>query len=288
MSKVLTTNTPKAFGLDVLGLAPEKIIPDSLLLTATTKVGQVEGDDVFVRVPAIDLEADTGFVPEGNDIPEADPDLSELVLATGKIATLVRLSREQLAQEGVTEIVQQEIGRSVAAKVNWALLQQPAPTAPATFPPAGLLAHASVIPYDLEDNLDTFVDAVALIESLHGGVATNVIASPTAWAAVCKFKAGTTSNQSLVGAGVDPAQRTLLGIPVTVTSAMADMKLLVLDRNKTLSAYGNVMVDVSKDAYFSSDSVGIRATIRFGAGFQESDAGQLITVASALGEGEGE
>ncbi|MGV7898268.1 phage major capsid protein, partial [Mycobacterium kansasii] len=71
--------------------ADKQTIPQSVLILATTKAGDVEGDDVFVRVPAINLDADTGFVPEGNDIPESDPDLSELVLATGRIAVLVRI-----------------------------------------------------------------------------------------------------------------------------------------------------------------------------------------------------
>ena len=85
MTKVLTPTSPEAYALDVLGLAPEQTIPNSVLVACTTKAGEVEGDDVFVRVPAINLDDSTGFVPEGDDIPEADPDLSELVIATGEI-----------------------------------------------------------------------------------------------------------------------------------------------------------------------------------------------------------
>ena len=39
--------------------------------------------------------------------------------------------------------------------------------------------------------------------------------------------------------------------------------VLVVD-SAVLSAYGQVQVAVSEDAYFTSDSVGVRATWRFG------------------------
>jgi Phage capsid family len=186
MSKVITPTSPEAWALDVLGLATEQTIPQSVLIQATTKAGQVEGDDVFVRVPMINLDADTGFAPEDNDIPEADPDLSELVIATGKVAVLVRISPEQLVQPAASEVVSAEIKRSVLKKVDWALLQQPASVAPATFPPAGLIAHATD-GGTVEDNLDSVIDVVAGIEAV-GGSCTNIIAAPDAWASIAKLK----------------------------------------------------------------------------------------------------
>ena len=198
MTKVLTPTSPEAYALDVLGLAPEQTIPNSVLVACTTKAGEVEGDDVFVRVPAINLDDSTGFVPEGDDIPEADPDLSELVIATGKIAVLVRISREQLAQPSVQDVVSAEVKRAVQKKVNWALLQQPAPVGPAVFPPAGLISHAIAAVDEIEDNLDPVVDVVASIEAL-GGACTNIIAAPV-WASIAKLKDEDTSNRSLIGA----------------------------------------------------------------------------------------
>lgn len=279
MAKVLTPTSPEAFALDVLGLAPEQTIPQSILILATTKAGDVEGDDVFVRVPMINLDADTGFVPEGSDIPEADPDLSELVIATGKIAVLVRVSREQLVQPAAKDLMTNEVKRSVQKKVDWALLQQPAPVGPATFPPAGLIHQAHIADGGaVADNLDAVVDAVASIEAL-GGSCTNIIAAPDAWASVAKFKDEDTSNRSLIGAGTESAQRTLLSIPVNVTSAMTSGKLLAVDKTKTLSAFGAIQVAISTEYYFGSDSIAVRATLRFGAGFTEEGAGVLLDVA---------
>jgi hypothetical protein len=44
----------------------------------------------FVEIP----DGDVGFVPEGDDIEEADPDSSEVVIHTGKVAVLAKISRE--------------------------------------------------------------------------------------------------------------------------------------------------------------------------------------------------
>lgn len=277
MSTVTTPTSPKAFALDVLGIAPAKVIPTAVIMQATTKAGEVEGDEPAVRVPAINLDDSVGFVAEGSNIPEAEPDLAELVILTGKIAELIKVSREQLAQPSALDVITNEIKRSLIAKADWALLQQPAPVSPATHPPAGLLAHATVAG-TLSGDLDELVDAVAAIEALPAGAATHIIASPEAYATVRKMKTATDSNVSLVGAGVESGQKTLLSIPVLTTSAMPDNKLLVLDKNQVLSAYGQVMVARSDDYYFGSDNVALRATFRFGAGFVDAQAGQLLTV----------
>lgn len=278
MTILTTPGTNNAFAPDVQGLAPEQLIPESLLMLATTRVGVVEGDDVFVRVPLIDLTDEPEFVAEGAPIPESEPDVDEAVIANGKIGVLVKISKEQLAQPNVTEIVSGEIDRALSVKVNAALLNQPAPVSPAVLPPAGILAQGTTVVDPMTGNLDKFVDAVSLIESLPGGAATNVVAAPDAWAKICKMKTATGSNQSLVGAGVDPAQRTLLGIPVKVDSSMASNKLAVLDKRRVLSVYGNIQVSKSDHAYFSSDVIGIKATIRLGAKVNGVLAVQVLTV----------
>ncbi|ORV40217.1 hypothetical protein AWC00_16245 [Mycobacterium conspicuum] len=126
--------------------------------------------------------------------------------------------------------------------------------------------------------MDSVIDAVSLIESLPGGTCTNIISAPDAWASLAKLKDEETSNRSLIGAGTESPTKTLLSIPVTVTSAMPATKVLLLDRNKTLSAYGQLLVSRSDDFYFGSDNVALRATLRFGAGFVDVHAGQILTV----------
>lgn len=59
---------------------------------------------------------------------------------------------------------------------------------------------------------------------------------------------------------------------------MPSNKIVVIDKNQILSAYGQVLYAVSNDFYFGSDNVAVRATFRFGAGFVEPRAIQVLTV----------
>lgn len=278
MTTITTTGSPKAWGLDVLGVKPDQVIPEALILTITSKAGFVEGDSPAVRVPAIRIDPDDiGFVPEGTNIEEADPVLAELVLNTGKIAHLIKVSREQIAQpEALTEILKGQ-KRAMIAKADWAMLQTPAPVAPATYPPAGLLAHSQDAG-PVGDNLDALVDAQTMVTSLPGGVATHILAHPNAYAYVRKLKKGTGSAESLVGAGVEAGVPTLLGVPVRVTTAMPEDKIAVLDKNQILSAYGDVLVARSDEFYFDSDNVALRCTFRFGVGVLDPQAIQVLTL----------
>lgn len=277
MAGVNTPTSPDAWALDVLGVAPDTVIPTALLLQATTKAGTVEGDAPAVRVPKINLDADVQPVKEGDEIPEADPDLSEIVLLTAKVGELVRVSREQLSQPDASKVISHEMKRAITYKCDWMVLQQPAPTSPAVWPPAGLLAKATVAG-NITDNLDTLIDAFAAIENTPGGQVSHIIANPLAYAQLRKFKKGTASEESLLGAGTEAGPKTLLSVPVLTTSAMPVDKVLVLDKNQVLSAYGDLMIARSAEHYFNRDSYALRATWRWGVGFSDVEAGQVLTV----------
>lgn len=277
MAGVNTQTSPDAWGLDVLGVAPNAVIPDALLLQATSKAGFVEGDAPYVRVPRINLDDDVQPVREGADIPEADPDLSELILLTVKVAELIKVSREQLAQPSALDVISHEVKRSMTYKADSMVLNSPTPVSPEVWPPAGLLAKATVAG-NITDNLDALIDAFAAIENTPGGQTTHIIANPLAYAELRKFKKATASNESLLGAGTEAGPKTLLSVPVLTTSAMPVNKVLVLDKTQVLSAYGNLMLAKSDQHYFGSDSIAIRATWRFGVGFSNFEAGQVLTV----------
>ena len=158
-------------------------------------------------------------------------------------------------------------------KANAAYLAQSAPGGGATTPPAGLLNLSPTNGGTVGGNLDFVIDAIATIEDA-GGVATHIIASPSAWAELSKLKTATDSNVSLVGAGVEAATRTLLSVPVLVSNSMPDGSFLVLDRTAVLSVYGDVQLATSTDYYFGSDSVALRATFRFGQ--KIADTGRVV------------
>ena len=124
------------------------------------------------------------------------------------------------------------------------------------------------------------IDAVATIEDASGS-ATHVVCSPSSWADLSKFKQATDSNMSLVGAGTTAPTRTLLSVPVLVSNSMTDGTMLVLDKSTILSVYGSVQLATSTDYYFDSDSIGVRATWRFGQKIADTARVVELTVAGA-------
>ena len=272
----VTNESPKAWAMDVLGIAPQEVIPQALVLQCTTKGGEVHGDAPMVRVPRIKI-LNPGFVPEGADIPESDPELGELLIKTGTVAELLKVSRDQLSQESAQALISHEMRRSMIAKADAAFLSQPAPVAPAEFPPGGLLSYARNAG-PLTGNLDALIDAFAMIEGLPGGVVTHILAHPSAYATLRHIKRATGSNEALLGAGTQPGEKSLLGVPVLTTNAMPADGVLALDKNYIVSAYTNLDLARSDDYYFNSISVALRASFRFGAGLLEADAAQFLTV----------
>ena len=93
-----TPGTTKAHAMDVQAFAPEDVIGDALILRASTKVADIEGDEPQVRIPFIDADGDPGFVAEGGEISSVDPDTTEKLISTGKIAHAITVSREQFHQ----------------------------------------------------------------------------------------------------------------------------------------------------------------------------------------------
>ena len=263
MATETTLNSAKGWSPDVVSFAPAEVIPDALILNTSTVSGRIEGDEPVVRVIYVD-DDEAEFVAEGAEISEADPDLNEVLIATGKVAQLVRISREQYGQGSTSGLISESVRRAVVTRANQAYLAQAAPTSPATTPPPGLLNVAGI--HDggaIGTDLDTLADAVAHIET-NGGQATHIIAAPDAWGALRKLKTGTDSNASLLGAGTEDAERRVLGIPVLTSPAVPTGGLLVLDRTAVVSAVGDVQVATSRDVYFTSDSIGLRCTFRFG------------------------
>lgn len=263
MALLSTPTSAQAWRPDVTGHAPDDVIPDALIQRITSNAGTVEGDAVSVRVPIV-ADDDAAIVPEGTKIPEAAPELAEAVVTTIKIAKLLRVSREQFLQEGAAQRLSTAAARSIIKKADDVLLNTPAPTAPASIPPAGILHQGIPDLGPVTGTLDALVDALATVQT-GGGTPDAFVLSPTAWAALRKFKTAEGSAQSLLGVGSQDAQPLILGVPVIVNQAMPDGQGLLVDRDDIVSAVGPVMTAQSDDVYFETDSIGLRVMFRFGA-----------------------
>ncbi len=259
--------------MDVRGIAPKDIVSQALILQCSTIAGQVEGDAPSVLVPYVSFEDQPGFVPEGDPIPEAVPDDSQVQIFTGKVAILVPVSREQMGQPDAADLLSAAAREAVIRKANRAFLAQAAPTAPATTPPKGILTGVTPETDEIADNLDPLVDAIAKIED-DGSQASHILTSPSGWAELSKLKLGTDSNAALLGAGNAPANapvRALLNLPVLVDKDVPADKVAVLDKRGILSVSGPVMLAQSSDYLFNYDGIALRITWRFGSKVAKPD-----------------
>ncbi|OYO07888.1 phage major capsid protein [Enemella evansiae] len=263
MATETTRTSAKAWSPDVSYFNADQVIPDALILQCSTISGSIEGDAPVVRVAYVD-DAEANFVAEGTEIPEADPTLAEVLVATGKVAQLVRLSREQYIQAGTASLLSSSVARAVTNRANTAFLNQPAPTSPAVSPAPGLLNMAGITAGGaVEGDLDALVDLFATLEA-EGAQPTHILIDPLGWANLRKLKTATGSAANLLGAGTNDAQRMLLDVPVLVSPAMPAGTGLVIDKAAVISAVGQIQVATSQDVYFNSDSIGLRCTFRFG------------------------
>ena len=89
------TTTSAAYGWrpDASTFAAADVVPDALILQCSTVAGQILGDTPSLHVAYVD-DAAADYVAEGAPIPEADPDLSEVVIYGSKMSQLLRITSE--------------------------------------------------------------------------------------------------------------------------------------------------------------------------------------------------
>lgn len=279
MTTRTTATSADAWSPDVQAFPPGDVIPDALILETSTVAGDVEGDDVAVRVAYVE-DAVAGFIPEGSAIGESDPGLAEVLVYTGKVAQLVHLSREQYHQPGTAANLALSVRRAITKKANIAYLAQVAPTPPAVTPPGGLLTVDGIVTGDpVIDNLDALVDLIATLQ-VNGSNPTQLVLDPIGWARLSKIKTAADYNSTLLGAGTAAAVRMVLGLPVIVTPAMATASGLVIDKSAVVSAVGNLEVATSEHVFFGADGIAVRATWRFGANAIHPNRLGVFTIAA--------
>lgn len=259
-----TTGASASWSPDVTTLAPQDTVGPALILQASTVAGTVEGDRPVVSVLNV-TDDDADFFTEGDDIDGTLPTLGETHVVTSKIGMLSRISRELWSQDNVPSMLSESFKRALIRKADAAFLAQAAPTPPDLGPATGLLnvadIHADADPITI--SLDPLADLIAAIEG-DGGTPGIIVCAPDVWAELRKLKTGTGSNQSLIGAGTEDADRRLFSLPVITSAAITAGAGLIIDPTAVVSAVGDVQVATSQDLYFSHDSIALRATWRTG------------------------
>ncbi|SDY92448.1 phage major capsid protein, HK97 family [Modestobacter sp. DSM 44400] len=163
------------------------------------------------------------------------------------------------------------MARDMAKRVDAAFFGNLAAPAPKGL--GALTGYAAVSAGASWTNVDPFTDALFAVEGA-GQTVDSWVANPADAQVISKIKTGTGSNQPLLQPDVtSPTKRTIQGVPLYVSAAVAPGTIWGIPRARSLVVMRNdVRVETSPDAYFSSDRIGIRGTMRVAFSFPHAAA----------------
>lgn len=237
-----------------------------------------ETSSTTTHVPIVNADAGADWVSEGAEIGQSDATLGEIAVSPAKVAGVSRVSREMAddSDPASVEIVGQGLARSIARKVDAAFVGAVASPAPSGL---GSLTGAGAVDAGTGfTDLDPFLQAVINAEQA-GGQVTSFVASPADAQILLGLKTDADSNVPLLGQDATvPTRRTIAGVPLFISPDLAAGTVWGLDRSRCiLVRRADTQVTVSDDAFFTSDEVALKATMRIGFAFPSPAVLQKIT-----------
>lgn len=235
------------------------------------------------RLPIVAADPSAGFVAEGEEIPVTDADVQELIITPAKVAGLTVVSRE-LANDSdpeATEVVGDGLGRDIAKKIDAAAFGTHT-----TNGPNGLRALAGVTEIDATgplENLDAFAEAISEAENV-GAQLTSFVASPAVALALAQLKTGSQFNTPLLGTdAANPTQRLVQGVPLIVSPAVGDDVIWGIPQafSYVVLRDDEAPIDISPHAFFTSDRIAVKATLRVSWGWPNPAAVQKLVLSDS-------
>lgn len=230
------------------------------------------------RVPVVTADPTAAWVAEGAEITPSDPTIAEVLVTPAKVAGLTIISRE-LAEDSspeATQIVGQGLARDIARKIDAAFFGNTTTNGPAGL---GSLTTSTVVESGSAfTNLDKFAAALSAAENVGAKIGA-FVTSPTEALTLAGLKQASGSNVPLLGADpTSPTQRTIFGVPLYVSAAVAAKTVWAVPADRTLMVIRqDATLDVDKSAFFTSDRVAVRATMRVGFAYAHQAALVKIT-----------
>ncbi|MEH3155308.1 MAG: phage major capsid protein [Gordonia paraffinivorans] len=244
----------------------EPALADSKTSQVSTVLTGVSGS--ALRVPTVgDDDSHVLFAAEGDELSAANPVVSEIVLPWSKIAALVGVSNEAIADAhqsggGALEIIGRSLARSVANRIDAAAFGGAAPTngwagirtRHADFHNAGFTDYGTA---------DAFLDGIAKVRTA-GGNPQFALVTPAVAAILAKAKTGAGSALPLFGTSAAEAlAETVAGLQLIVSPSVATGTAYVIDPAAlVLAVRKDAEVEIDTSAYFSKDSTAVRVTLR--------------------------
>lgn len=273
MTTITTSGIESAYG--ATAFPSTDAIPDALVHSQSRVSAVIEGDSPALHVPYIATQSTAQIVKEGDAIPEGGASASEMIVYTRKVASIETITNEAKSSEQMTQMLTASLNTAIMDKANAVFLQNPKPDGSETSP-TGLFNLDNVNAGTLTGSLDAIVEGIAAISS-KGGTPTSIIMNHGTWAKLLllKYKDG---RPMIAPSVADSPTPMLYGLPVVLTKAAPDSKLLINDANEVISAVGSVNLNGSEDAEFSKDKYMLRGTFRLGWGVIHPDRLAVITV----------
>ena len=273
MTTITTSGIESAYG--ATAFPSTDAIPDALVHSQSRVSAVIEGDSPALHVPYIATQSTAQIVAEGDAIPEGGASASEMIVYTRKVASIETITNEAKSSEQMTQMLTASLNTAIMDKANAVFLQNPKPSNSETSP-TGLFNLDNVNAGTLTGSLDAIVEGIAAISS-KGGTPTSIILNHGTWAKLLLLKY--TDGRPMIAPSVaDSPTPMLYGLPVVLTKAAPDSKLLINDANEVISAVGSVNLNGSEDAEFSKDKYMLRGTFRLGWGVINPDRLAVITV----------
>ena len=248
-----------------------------------TLLNTASGEDIKVPVEATRPAATA--IAEGTSITELDPTFSNITLKSQKVAVLTKISRELMQDSGIDIMgyLGRTLGTSVGIRVNNLLTVGTGTTVPngiVTAAGSGVVGGTAVSGAFTADNL---IDLAHSVDGAYVRLGGAFMMRRASIGAVRKLK-DTAGNYLFTPAATVGSPDTLMGFPIVENP---DVPAIALGAKSVLFGYhgsyhvrqvGGVEVARSDDAYFASDEIGVRLTIRVW-----GDLGQSAAVKHFIG-----
>jgi HK97 family phage major capsid protein len=232
-----------------------------------TLLNTASGEDIKVPVEATRPAATA--IAEGTTITELDPTFSNITLKSQKVAVLTKISRELMQDSGIDIMgyLGRTLGTSVGIRVNNLLTVGTGTTVPngiVTAAGSGVVGGTAVSGAFTADNL---IDLAHSVDGAYVRLGGAFMMRRASIGAVRKLK-DTAGNYLFAPAATVGSPDTLLGFPIVENP---DVPAIALGAKSVLFGYhgsyhvrqvGGIEVARSDDAYFASDEIGVRLTIR--------------------------
>jgi HK97 family phage major capsid protein len=248
-----------------------------------TLLNTASGEDIKVPVEATRPAATA--IAEGTTITELDPTFSNITLKAQKVAVLTKISRELMLDSGIDIMgyLGRTLGTSIGIRVNNLLTVGTGTTIPngiVTASGSGITGGTALSGAFTADNL---IDLAHSVDGAYVRLGGAFMMRRASIGAVRKLK-DTAGNYLFTPAATVGSPDTLMGFPIVENP---DVPAIALGAKSVLFGYhgsyhvrqvGGVEVARSDDAYFASDEIGVRLTIRVW-----GDLGQSAAVKHFIG-----